>query len=290
MSKDMEKEKLLLEASQPEAAAIAVQTSDSESAGFEVNPQSQAETDEKQAKTSNESEEAQSKKKKLKGFLRESLELILFTLVLLVVIRGALAEARYIPSSSMEPTLNINDRILVEKVSGWMMRPIARGDILVFYPPPIELGGKDLSYLPQYVLGRLTGLPCFPIDVAYIKRVIALPGEKVKVKKGVGVFIDDQLIPESYIKECPEYDLNVLGDIGGRNAVGDVIKPYEDSNEPILVPPGKLFMMGDNRNSSEDSHVWGFVDQKRVIGKSFLLFWRPLPGDPYMKSRDQASE
>ena len=216
--------------------------------------------------------------KKAKGLLRETVELVLSTLVLLVIIRGSLAEARYIPSSSMEPTLQVNDRLLVEKVSGWMMRPIERGDILVFYPPPIQLGGKDISYSPLYILGRLTGLPCFPTDIAYIKRVIGLPGEQIRVERGVGVFINDQFLPETYVKERPNYDLRVLGDICGFNAVGKFIKPYGDSSEPILVPPGKLLMMGDNRNNSEDGHVFGFVDQKRVIGKSFLLFWRLLPG------------
>jgi signal peptidase I len=222
--------------------------------------------------------------KKEKGWIRETIELILTTLVLLIVIRGVLAEARYIPSSSMEPTLQVNDRLLVEKISGWMMRPIERGDILVFYPPPIELGGTDINYSPPYVMGKLTGLPCFPIDTAYIKRVVGLPGEQVRVERGVGVFINDQFLPEPYIKERPNYDLRVLGDIGGRNAVGQFIKPYGDSSEPILVPPGKLLMMGDNRNNSEDGHVFGFVDQKRVIGKSCLIFWRLLPGEPYKRT------
>ncbi|MBX9689587.1 MAG: S26 family signal peptidase, partial [Candidatus Obscuribacterales bacterium] len=105
---------------------------------------------------------------KSKGFLRESLEMIAMTLALLIFIRTALAEARYIPSGSMEPSLQINDRVLVEKVSAWTMRPIERGDILVFYPPAIELGGQDISYEPLHFLGRLTGLPFLPIDTAYI--------------------------------------------------------------------------------------------------------------------------
>ncbi len=214
---------------------------------------------------------------KAKGWFRETVELVLMTLFLLAVIRSTLAEARYIPSGSMEPTLQINDRILVEKVSGWMARPIERGDILVFYPPPIEMGGKDINHSFLYELGRLTGLPCFPIDTAYIKRVVGLPGDVVKVQKGVGVFIDDQLLPETYVKECPDYDLKVLGDIGGHNTEGQFIKPYGDSNEPIYVKPNQLFMMGDNRNNSGDSHVWGLLDRKRVIGKSCLLFWRWLP-------------
>jgi signal peptidase I len=210
-------------------------------------------------------------------FVRESIEFVLLTLILLVIVRNCLVEARYIPSGSMEPTLQVNDRILVEKLSGLMGSPVKRGDIIVFYPPPDELGGKDIGRSTLAYMGRLTGLPFLYKDTAYIKRVIGLPGEKIRIQKDVGIFVDDQLLVEdSYAKELPNYDLNVLGDIGGRNAEGDYIKPYGDSNEPIIVPARNLFLLGDNRNSSEDSHVWGFLDQSRIVGKTWLLFWRPL--------------
>lgn len=223
----------------------------------------------------------ESKESGVKSFLRETVELVVVTLVLLIVIRWAFAEARYIPSSSMEPTLQINDRLLVEKVSGHLGKPIKRGDILVFYPPPSEMGGKDLSYDPLHILGRLTGLPFLPYEPAFIKRVIGLPGDQIKIKKGVGVFINGELLDESlYTKELPEYDCLNLGQIGGRSISGRVSRPYDGSTEPIIVPPDHLFMMGDNRNNSEDSHVWGFLDQKRVIGRSCLLFWRTLDSPP----------
>lgn len=218
------------------------------------------------------------------GLVREVVELIVVTLFLLIVIRWALAEPRYIPSSSMEPTLQIEDRLLVEKVSGHLGKPIHRGDILVFYPPPSELpGGKDLSNDPIMFLGRLTGLPFLPYEPAFIKRVIGLPGDKIRIQRGVGVYINEQLLDEQYIKEEPNYDLNDMGDIGGRTATG-VLRPYGDSKEPIIVPAGSLFMMGDNRNNSEDSHVWGFLDQKRVIGRACLLFWRWLEPPKYPRS------
>lgn len=222
------------------------------------------------------------------GFLKELVELLVVTLVLLIVIRWLLAEARYIPSSSMEPTLQINDRLLVEKVSGHLGKPIKRGDILVFYPPPIEMGGKDLSNDPLTVLGRWTGLPFLPYEPAFIKRVIGLPGDHIRVQKGVGVFINDELLDESlYTKERPNYDLTVLGDIGGRSSTGGTINPYEHSKEPIIVPAGHVFMMGDNRNNSEDSHVWGFLDQRRVIGRACLLFWRRLDPPLYPRFLDE---
>src|SRR5580658_7157630 len=142
------------------------------------------------------------KKAGVKGFIREVVELVVVTLLLLIFIRWAFAEARYIPSSSMEPTLQINDRLLVEKVSGHLGKKIERGDILVFYPPPIELGGHDLRYDPLTVLGRLTGLPFLPYEPAFIKRVVGLPGDHIRIQHGQGVFINGQLLDESaYIKE-----------------------------------------------------------------------------------------
>ena len=220
--------------------------------------------------------------------IRDIVELVVVTLGLLIAIRWGLAEARYIPSSSMEPTLQINDRILVEKVSGHFGLPIKRGDILVFYPPATQLpGGKDLSNDPLTVFGRLTGLPGLPNEPAYIKRVIGLPLDRIRVKKGVGVFVNDVLLPEAdYMKERPAYDMNVLGDIGGRTGSG-FAKPYGDKSEEIVVPAGQLFMMGDNRNNSADSHVWGFLDQKRVIGRAWLLFWRHLSPPDYPRILEQ---
>jgi signal peptidase I len=217
--------------------------------------------------------------------IRELVELVGVTLILLIGIRWAFAEARYIPSSSMEPTLQINDRLLVEKVSGHLGRKIERGDILVFYPPKEEMGGQDLKNDPLTLLGRWTGLPFLPYEPAFIKRVVGVPGDHLRVQRNVGVFINGQLLDESaYIKEKPNYDLNVLGDIRGRSTTGALITPLPAGakpTDPIVVPEGTLFMMGDNRNNSEDSHVWGFLDQKRVIGRACLLFWRHLEPPRY---------
>jgi signal peptidase I len=225
------------------------------------------------------------------GLAKEIIELVVVTLVLLIVIRWALAEPRYIPSSSMEPTLQINDRLLIEKVSGHFRAPIKRGDILVFYPPPIEMDGHDLSNDPLTVFGRLTGLPLLPYEAAFIKRVIGLPGDHIRIAKNQGVFINGQLLNESsYVKEVPAYDLNLLGDIQGRSNGGEYIRPYGDSqhaNQPIVVPPGHLFMMGDNRNNSVDGHVWGFLDQKRIVGRACLLFWRQLDAPKYPQVIDE---
>ena len=133
--------------------------------------------------------EGQRKPNFLIGLAKEVVELVVVTLILLIAIRWALAEARYIPSSSMEPTLQINDRLLVEKVSGHLSKPFKRGDILVFYPPPIEMGGHDLSNDPLTVLGRLTGLPFLPYEPAFIKRVIGLPGDHIRIARNQEAFL-----------------------------------------------------------------------------------------------------
>ncbi|MEO1446426.1 MAG: signal peptidase I [Cyanobacteria bacterium J06635_11] len=84
---------------------------------------------------------------------------------------------------------------------------------------------------------------------AFIKRVIGLPGQIVQVSQGK-VFVDGEPLAEDYILEAPQYEM-----------------------PPVQVPPGSLFMMGDNRNDSNDSHVWGFLPAENVIGRAALRFW-----------------
>ncbi len=216
-----------------------------------------------------------SKPNSLYLFIKEAIEFVVVTLVLLVLIRWGLGETRSIPSGSMEPTLQIGDRLVVEKVSDHLGRPIKRGEILVFYPPPTVMGG-DLKTDPITVFGRWTGLPFFPYEKALIKRVIGLPGETVQVRRGEGVYINGTLLDESdYIKEIPDYDLTIMGDLRDGRPTEEALAGKKFS-DPITVPPGHFFMMGDNRNNSADSHIWGFQDRSRVIGRAYFVFWRLL--------------
>jgi signal peptidase I len=200
-----------------------------------------------------------------------------FVLVMLIVWRSVV-EARYIPSTAMVPTINVNDRILVEKVSRYLNRPYKRGEVVVFYPPPCEMGGKDLRNDFLTVLGRLTGLPFLPYEPAFIKRVIGLPGDRVRIVQGKGVYINDSLLDESYVSEPAAYTLAVLGDICGRSVDGTTLSPYpkSEATQAIVVPQNQLFLLGDNRNNSEDSHVWGMLEQNRVIGRVQMKFWPRL--------------
>lgn len=205
-----------------------------------------------------------------KQILIDSLQTLMIGFLLCIFLRGTIAEARYIPSGSMEPTLMVNDRILVQKLTKYFGDKFQRGDIIVFYPPEIESG---VSLKDEEVIGRY--IPFTPeIPPAFIKRVVAVPGDVVKVVANKGVYVNGKLKKESYISEPARYNLSTLHEIGGINMKGDLIHPYANDPSPIVVPEGHLFVMGDNRNSSSDSHVWGFLKEERVVGKMCAVFWK----------------
>ncbi len=165
-----------------------------------------------------------------KSKTRETIETFVVAIVLALGVRATVAEARFIPSESMLPTLEVGDRLIVEKISYRLHAP-ERGDIVVFDPPPRS---------------------GFERGNAFIKRVVALPGETVAVREGK-VFINDQPLPEQYLMEPPTYEM-----------------------EPLTLAAGNVFVMGDNRNNSADSHVWGALPISNIIGRSAVRFWPPV--------------
>jgi signal peptidase I len=161
------------------------------------------------------------------GFISIS---VVLSAILAIVIRQFVAEARYIPSGAMLPTLQVNDRLIIDKLIYQFGTP-ERGDIVVFSPT------EDLQQQN--------------FRDAFIKRIIGLPGDKVQVKGG-SVYINDQPLREDYIgkDEAPQYEWG-----------------------PQVVPPNSYFVLGDNRNNSYDSHYWGFVPRKNIIGKASQRFY-----------------
>ncbi len=155
---------------------------------------------------------------------------LLIALVVALVVRVAIAEPRYIPSNSMDPTLHISDRLLVDKIS-YRWQAAHRGDIVVFKPPAklVKLGYKS--------------------DQAFIKRIIGEPGDTLQIAAGQ-VILNGQPLPEPYIAESPRYEMPA-----------------------VTVPSGYVFVLGDNRNDSNDSHVWGPLPRQNLIGKARLRFW-----------------
>lgn len=161
---------------------------------------------------------------------QENIRVLAIALIIAVVVRLVVAEPRFIPSDSMEPTLHVGDRLIIEKLAYHLATP-KRGDIVVF-EPPIQLKTQGYRRSP-----------------AFIKRVIGKAGETVAVHDG-RVYINGAPLDEPYILAPPGYELR-----------------------PVQVPPEHLFVMGDNRNNSNDSHVWGFLPVQNVIGHALYRFW-----------------
>ena len=161
--------------------------------------------------------------------LKEIVQIVVLAFLLSFVLRTYIVEARQIPSGSMEPTLQIGDRLMVDKIV-FKFSELKRGDIVVFQPTPAAKAS--------------TGA-----DSYFIKRVIGLPGDEITVSQGK-VYINGKPLQEPYEAEEPDY---IYG--------------------PRKVPDGMYFVMGDNRNNSADSHVWGFLPNDNVKGKAFARFW-----------------
>jgi signal peptidase I len=166
----------------------------------------------------------------------ESASVIGLSLFFSLVIRTFIAEARYIPSESMLPTLEVGDRLMIEKLSYRFHDP-RRGEIIVFYPPDTAVKCDPLR--PQEV----------PIRDAYIKRIVGLPGDTVEVRNS-RVYINGDPLDEDYINAEPDY---VYG--------------------PVTVEPDSYLVLGDNRNASCDSHVWGAVPEENIIGRAAVRFF-----------------
>ncbi|OQY26902.1 MAG: signal peptidase I [Anaerolineaceae bacterium 4572_5.1] len=167
------------------------------------------------------------------NFLIDVLETLILSVVLFFLINALSARIK-VDGSSMEPTLHNGEFILVSKV-GYKLGEPERGDVVVFD---------------------------FPRNITqeYIKRVIGLPGEHIRVDGGQ-VYVDGQPVTEPYIQAAPMYQ----GDWD--------------------VPEGMIFVLGDNRNNSSDSHNWGMVPMENLVGKALFIYWPP----EYWGSVNQAS-
>ncbi|WP_344082365.1 signal peptidase I [Luedemannella helvata] len=193
--------------------------------------------------------------------------LLVVAFCLAVLIRTFLVQAFYIPSGSMENTLAIDDRVLVNKVV-YGVRGIKRGEIIVFkgdggwkHETPIEQPTTKLGRLGQ-VLSDLIGLSQ-PQEKDFIKRVIGLPGDKISCCDDQGrVVVNGQPIDEPYV-----YEPSQLVDPNQQHSC--MVRNIDE----IQVPPGQLFVMGDHRLISSDSRCSGTVAIKDVIGRAFLVVW-----------------
>ena len=186
---------------------------------------------------------------------REALSLGLFVMVALAA-RSSLADHYVIPSESMEPTLGIGDRILVQKMAYGLRLPFslhviagsrvpARGDVVVFQSP---VDGKP-----------------------WVKRVLAVPGDSVEVRGGI------VRINGSELERASEGTVTCEASGDHRHRLG--IASGAGPDQPLLVvPPGRLFVMGDNRGNSFDSRGWGVLPLANVLGRVAAVYWTPVGG------------
>lgn len=190
-------------------------------------------------------------KKKQRPFWRELPILILIALVVAVVIKTFLVQAFYIPSASMEDTLLVNDRVMVNKLA-YTFGDIQRGHIIVFDDPRL-LDSGSTEAVPARVLRNLAeSVGLSTPQSEFIKRVIALPGDTIEIVDNE-VLVNGRVIDEPYL--------------------------HPDSGMPNFaeetIPLGHVFVMGDNRNVSQDSRVFGPIPTEDVVGRAFILLWPP---------------
>ena len=157
----------------------------------------------------------------------------------------------YIPSVSMVPTLQVGDVPLVDEIAYRFHRP-RDGDIAIFTPP-------------------------LRANADYVKRVIGAPGDAISIADGV-VHRNGAALREPYENQPPNYDLAIRRyGIYVNGAPLDPraadIPPRSRWQRPDRIPSGYYFVLGDNRNYSDDSHVWGFVREEGFIGRGFLIIW-----------------
>jgi len=186
------------------------------------------------------------------GFFKELPGLLLLAFILALLIKTFLIQAFYIPSGSMEHTLDIGDRVLVNKVV-YHIHPPRRGDIIVFSDPhPVPQPHRNIVSAVVHWLTDGLGISRDP-NKDFIKRVIGLPGETVEMKGGT-VFVNGKRLPEGYL--------------GPAASLGDF--------PPTTVAHDRLFVMGDNRGDSNDSRgTLGQIPEDKVIGRAFVIIWPP---------------
>ena len=173
-------------------------------------------------------------------WLIEWVAVVVVVIALTLVLRMLVVQTFEIPSGSMLPTLQIGDRITVDKLS-YDLHGVHRGDIVVFNRPALLLTNE--SYL--------------------VKRVVGLPGETISARNGQ-VYIDGKLLAQPWLPKGPQ---SYTGPLAADT------NPRFNMPGPVTIPAGHLFVMGDDRTDSEDSRYFGPIPESSIVGRAFAVVW-----------------
>jgi len=186
----------------------------------------------------------------MRSTARDILETLLLTLLIFLLVRAVVQNFR-VEGRSMEPTLHSGEYLLINKAVYWYFDPNILSSVLA---------GESENVAPKqrvYVFGPpqrgdvvVFRYPRDP-ERDFIKRIIAVPGDTVEIRDG-RVYVNDELLVEEYTNGPANYSY-----------------PRE------TVPPNEYFVLGDNRNNSSDSHIWGLVPAENIVGKAWLSYWPP---------------
>jgi signal peptidase I len=214
----------------------------------------------------------------------ETMLIVVCALIFAFLIQWLLVKPYKIPSESMVPTLQEGQRVLVNRIEGRFGTP-ERGDVVVFHPPPgadneeCGIGNGDAFGPPAQTYVAAPGLEdpdggtsdsfmACPVanpgaqKQAFIKRLIGLPGDRIKIIKG-HAYINGKMLVEPYINpefSCDDPETFTFGCTFSKE---------------FTIPPGKYYFLGDNRARSDDSRYWGAIPAKNIVGEAFGTYWPP---------------
>jgi len=204
---------------------------------------------------------------RVRDVLGDWMKSLLIALAIFLFVRTFFIEAFRIPTSSMENTLLVGDFLLVNKaayggtVPGTSLHMVAfkepkRGEVVVFHPP----------HEPEK---------------NYVKRVVGVPGDTLEMHDK-GLVVNGVVVAEPYARHFDDRGDSVHPDMDWQSnhliaAPPDEYHPTRDNWGPIVVPEGRYFMLGDNRDNSEDSRYWGFVDRDQIRGQPWLVYFSQAP-------------
>ena len=185
----------------------------------------------------------------MKQKILDNIKTIFYALVIAIVIRSLFIQPFYIPSSSMEPTLQVDDRVLVLK-NTFVETNISSGDIVVFYSPQTEFKEDYFDeFLESIQIWKLTNDDTY-LNTALIKRVVGNSGDEVTIKESGEVYVN-----------------------GDRFTVLNVSEGRYFKEQTYIVPKSEIFVLGDNRINSQDSRYIGTIPYKNIVGKAIYVIF-----------------